>query len=229
MLSILPEKSPFHCLEFSCRTKFTSDIWPLNLIKITHPEHLPVARQKNLIHCSVPLCVKSFSVLNSTLAKIQLKTCMHFPISNTLKSSQIQSLNHCHILCSGWKHVLVRTLHCGITLLSHWNATFRVALRQAYKTIPTTCYATREEYRYILCWIKKKGMKRYYDNMLREESTALRFPSFKTGDGIRNFVATMTDNQALREWELHTLQDVRWNDNHQRPIKYWSQDIFKSM
>jgi len=65
--------------------------------------------------------------------------------------------------------------------------------------------------------------------MLKEENTTLRFPSFTNGDGVKKPVASMPDDQALMEWELHTLEDMRWNDNHQRPIKYWSRDIIKRM
>jgi hypothetical protein len=65
-------------------------------------------------------------------------------------------------------------------------------------------------------------MMTYYDNVLKEGNTALRFPSFKNGDSDQKLVASMPDDQALGEIELHTLEDMRCNDNHQRPIKYWS-------
>ena len=39
----------------------------------------------------------------------------------------------------------------------------------------------------------------------------------------------MSDDLALGEWELHTFEDMRRNDNHQRPIKYWSRNIIESM
>jgi len=72
-------------------------------------------------------------------------------------------------------------------------------------------------------------MKTYYDNVLKEENTALRFSIIKNGDGIQKLVVTMPDDQALWDWELHTLEDMIWNDNHQHPIKYCSREIVKSM
>jgi hypothetical protein len=42
-------------------------------------------------------------------------------------------------------------------------------------------------------------MKTSYDNVLKEEITALRFPRFKNGDCVLKLVASMPHDLALRE------------------------------
>ena len=64
--------------------------------------------------------------------------------------------------------------------------------------------------------------------MLKEDNSALGFPSFRNGDVVLRVVGRMSNDQTLREWELYTLEEMRWNDNHKRAIEYWSLDIIKS-
>jgi len=62
-------------------------------------------------------------------------------------------------------------------------------------------------------------MKTYYHNVLKKENTALHFLSCKNGDCVHKLRASMPDDQPLGDWELHTLEDMRWNDNQQPPVK----------
>jgi hypothetical protein len=77
-----------------------------------------------------------------------------------------------------------------------------------------------EEYNYIMCGIKKKHMKTYYNTVLNKGKPALLLYTFKNRDSIQNLVVSMYDDWCLSEWELHTLEDPKWNDNRQRLDKY---------
>jgi hypothetical protein len=90
----------------------------------------------------------------------------------------------------------------------------RVALRRIYITIPTTLLGCVKSTTISTCGIKKKRTKTYYDNVLKQGNSALHFPNLRNGDGVQQLMASMRDDQALGEWELHTPEDMKWNDNH---------------
>jgi hypothetical protein len=57
----------------------------------------------------------------------------------------------------------------------------------------------------------------------------MRFPSFKIRDYVRQLVFSITDGQALENWQLHTLEDMICIDNQQHHSIYWSPYIIKSL
>ena len=111
----------------------------------------------------------------------------------------------------------------------HWERDGRGFHERNLQNTSFYPFAMCEEYKCIQCRIKQKGMKTNDDNVPKKENTALRIRTFNLGNGIQKLLASMADDQALGEWELHTLEDMKWTDSHQRPIKYWSRDFIRSM
>jgi hypothetical protein len=80
-----------------------------------------------------PLCI-----VNTTLRMIQWKTRTHFPLSNTLESSQTHSLIYRHLLRRKLKYTPAPALPRLTAMPSAGNSTLRVAMRLTHKSISTT-------------------------------------------------------------------------------------------
>jgi hypothetical protein len=52
-------------------------------------------------------------------------------------------------------------------------------------------------------------VKLYSADVQREKYTAVGFPNFNNGDGVAKPMACMQGDQALGEWELNTLENMK--------------------
>jgi len=225
----MPEKTPFRSPQFPCQRKFTSNNWRLEHVKLHHPGRLQVASEKNLSIHSAPRHVEPAQPYEFNANKDSVEDWDASPYHE-----------HIDIIadseCQPPPRPQARTetyLGTGALLSDDiaepWECTAQHCLEMHLQNNPYNPFAMCKECKYILCGIKKRGMKMYYDNVPKEDNTAPRFPSFNNGDSVQKLLASMPSNQALREWELHTLKDMRSNKNHQWPIIYWSRDVINSM
>jgi hypothetical protein len=222
----MPVKLILRCPANNCRKKFQSDTWRLRHIRTHHPEHaepglktsharvVPIAQRRRR-----PVRPREFNANKD-------------PVEDPDALPYIEHLNERESTPPPQPYTETFP-KAGAPLLDYLpqqgESDADGCLEDNLTNNPYYPFATREEYNYVRCGIKKKGMKTYYDTVLKEENTSLRFPSFKNGTGVQRLVAAMPDDKALGEWESHTLTDMLWNDDHPQPIKYMSRDIIKCM
>ena len=216
----MPEKTPFRCPVFSCGEKFTSHSGRLNHIKLHHPQHLRVAQQTSLTVRSGHRRIQPAQLGQFNADKDSVELLNSF--------RHLEHLEHIAALESEPPPPPLpqtETYPGADAMLSDyiaepWERDAEDFLQMNVQNNPYDPCTTCEEYKYIQCGINTKGMKTYCDNLLKEEITPPHFTSFKNGYGVQKVVASIPDDLAHGEWELHTHEDMKCNDNHQRPIKY---------
>jgi len=104
----------------------------LNISRYTILYTFKLHNRRIWLFAALPAALSLLIILNWTLTMNQSNTWTSFPTSNTLKTSDTQSLNHCHLLCCGRRCTLALLPHTVVPLLSHGNAMLRGGLGQTY-------------------------------------------------------------------------------------------------
>ena len=233
-----PYRRILQCPDYRCNRKFETDTWRLKHIRTHHPDFLPPPTinfrpKRNSLSKSVRTnsqrCINSPHPREFNANKDPVEDCDAYPYVEHLVSitepTPVETPPP-----QPWTETYP---NAGTPLVEYipqqGECDADGCLEDNLRDNPYYPFVSREEFCYVQCGIKKKGMKTYYDDVLKEKNTGLHYPNFRNGDGVKKLVAAMPDDKALGEWESHTLLDMRWNYDHPQPIKYWSRDIIKAM
>jgi hypothetical protein len=156
--AILPEKALLCCTECSFRNKFISHSWRLKHIKLLHSKQLQVACQKNLNIRSTPRRVepaehREYSANKDSIEVLYAVPCLeHVENISDSASQPPPPLLQMEIYPGGSTPLIDY-------IAEPWDHDAQGFLGTNLQIKPSYPFATREEYKYIQCGIKKNGMK----------------------------------------------------------------------
>jgi len=121
------------------------------------------------------------------------------------------------------------TLHSVTASLINWHTTVRVGLRRTYTALPTTCLprmkSTNISSLGSIRWVWRRTMTTCW----RKKTPLCVSQAWTTGMASRSSWLACQIIRLSGSWNLHTLEDIRWKDSHQHPIRCWSRAIITSM